>query len=213
MNTLTPHAKHYIEVFKNSFLKDEDYDYFMKWLSHKINHNESMNKGIIMYSPGTSYKDFCIDMFENINPKLCNYSDKTDGKMLFDKYSIIKVHHIDDVIKRRIEKCYKYNTYECYKMVSNNENNNEKYSKLIESKNKCDWYISINNLSLIGYDSTFINTNFKIIERCPIYKKSELEKCPYANKILFIEDGFKLFEDDIVSIYNYIEEYEDENEN
>lgn len=231
MESLTENARYYLEVFKNSFLKDEDYEYFMKWLSHKINHNESINQGIIMYSPHMSFKDFCINMFKNINPKLCS-DDDSNGKGLNDKYSIIKLHFIDDALERRIYYCYSLNEYQYNKIIPDDKKSErsfrsderprserfrikiyengkevEKEAILERTKNKCDWYITTNSLDLVK-NPKIGGHEFKVIQRCPIYKKSEIADCPYLNKMIIINDNFKLNDEDIKSIYEYIENYE-----
>ena len=220
MESLTENARYYLEVFKNSFLKDEDYEYFMKWLSHKINHNESMNQGIIMYSPHMSFKDFCINMFKNINPKLCgDFSYNARG--LDDKYSIVMTHFIDDAIRRRIYYCYSLNEYQYNKIIPDGKKSEisfvitihengkeiEKKATLKRTKNKCDWYISTNDFDLVK-NPKIGEHEFKVIQRCPIYKKSQIAECPYLNKMIVIDDDFKLNDEDIESIYEYIENYE-----
>ena len=214
----TPNSNLYLILLKNSFKNEEDYDFYMRWLSHKINHRESMNQGIIMFNPHP-HELFNLDIFKSIDPKLCNYDEKEQNcKMLLDKFSIVRTSYIDDDIKRRIDKCYKDNIYEWYNIVkdenlkdaaSANENVNDKKIRKIESINKCDWYITTDDLhtNLSEYNDLVHKSKFKLIIRTPLYKKSEIANCDSLQKILMVPDEFKLDENDIKAIYNYIEEY------
>ena len=110
MSNLTESANKYLNIFKKSFKKEDDYDIFMKWLSLKIsNKDKPLNKGLIIVSNNDKSNSIInlLNILSDENVIKTNHIyDNID-----DNTRIITIDNLDDAKLRRISYAYKFDEF------------------------------------------------------------------------------------------------------
>lgn len=186
---LTDKAQKYLEIVEKSFIDKVDYMYYIRWISNKIKSSNVLKQGLMIYD--LDFKSFdIINDLKRVYSNLINdmYNENEN------KSRIVIINNLDDAKLWRIYSAYNLN--ECHDINGKIE------------KNEHDFIIYTNDLTLEHLK--LLKSNFYLIKKVKLIRKSESDNYKYVDESLIIDDDYfdnYLNEEDIKSIYEYLLNY------